>query len=144
MAVSPLSGDSKVPRCRAVKKNGERCKAVAGKETGLCAHHDPTLKDVMKAGRLSGHMVNKQTEVSLPAPLTLADLISTVGATIRGVASGAIIPQRGQIVGQLAKVQFELIQERDKDKKPVTSDAAKTLTDDELKQKIRTLRSVSK
>ena len=104
-------------RCKAKKKSGEGCRAVAV-ENGLCALHGDPARAV-ELGRKSGRA---RRCVRSPGPpedhpalslRSVADVTELLGETINLVRGGSIDPRAANTLGYLAMALLKALQQGD-------------------------------
>jgi hypothetical protein len=103
-------------RCKAKKKSGERCRALAI-ESGLCAlHADPAL--AAELGRRSGRARRRvhrsaQAEPELGSPRTAEQVRDVLGQAMSEVRARQLEPKIATTMGYLASVLLKSIEASD-------------------------------
>jgi Family of unknown function (DUF5763) len=103
-------------RCKAKKKSGERCRAIAI-ESGLCAlHADPAR--AAELGRRSGRARRRvqrsgQAEPELRPPRTAEQVRDVLGQAMSEVRARRLEPKIASTMGYLASVMLKSIETSD-------------------------------
>jgi hypothetical protein len=101
--------------CKALKKDGSRCRATALPESGFCFFHDPAKAAERHAAQSFGGSQNRMKTLGADAPdLKIADcqdVVRLLSETINQVRKGQLDPRVANAVGYLANVLIKSVQQ---------------------------------
>ena len=89
-------------RCSFIKPDGERCRGVAIRSSGLCAAHDPSTQAARRQGQRRGGRSTRGTEVR-----ALKELLEDLTAR---VVEGTLESGRAAVAAQLVNTRIRLLE----------------------------------
>ncbi|MBU0717195.1 MAG: hypothetical protein ABII12_12140 [Planctomycetota bacterium] len=110
-------------RCRHIKADGTRCRAVARGESDSCFFHDSETADQRKAAQRAGGIKRSKAAAVLSpdtpdVPLkTVHDVVRLLGASLNQVRRGEIDPRVSNAVGYLAGILLKAMEQSDVEKR---------------------------
>jgi hypothetical protein len=116
--------------CRALNRNGDRCKATPLRGAHFCFFHAPGSRQQRKAARRAGGVGRSKPAAVLgdemaDAPLkSIGDVVTLLGTTINHVLTGRLDPRIGNSVGYLAGVILRGLEQNDIEKRLACLEAA--------------------
>src|SRR5829696_2116991 len=89
--------------CRAPRRDGSSCRAVAVLASGYCAMHDPDRQTAMQAARAQGgRNKSRGTRLQRLVPRDLRPALALLFAALDEVHGGALDPRQGTAMAALA------------------------------------------
>jgi hypothetical protein len=120
-----MTDPTSLPRCVALKKNGEPCGAMFGlSDQGYCIAHDVERKAQAHAGRIAGARArgrgkvirSASRELTPPEPKCLEDAIHWASWATRACAVGEIDGKTAHEIGYLLSQFLSAVSKRDLEK----------------------------
>lgn len=120
-----------LPRCRGIKKDGERCGAFAGRE-GFCYYHDPRISDEQKTRTraLGGQAGGTFSRMQRLMPPRLRGVFDDVVNAMADVQSGVLSPPRATALASLATAAVRVLEAGELEERLRTLEATTADEDD--------------